>query len=140
MKTCRTRPMAPHEDETYWRRADECWDLALYAVSQGKWAGCCINVIHAAISYADLMCSRFAGKRYAGTSHDESVTFYSTLAVEDTDFQKSVSRLGQILSFKSQAEYDNSPITEAQARQILKNGARFREYVLGKLKRKGYSA
>lgn len=135
MKSYRTRPVSPHEEGIFWTRADECWDLALYAVEKHKWSGCVINIIHAVIALSDLMCSRFAGKRYAGTSHDEAIGFYETLGIDDPDFRKSVGRLGQILSFKTQAEYDGSAISEAQAGLILKNGTRFREYVLGKLKR-----
>ena len=133
MKSYRTRPVNPHEEEIYWTRANECWDLALHAASQKKWSGCTINVIHAVISLADLMCARFSGKRYAGTSHDEAISFYETLRIEDPDFRKSVARLGQILSFKTQAEYDGSAVSEAQTELILKNGTRFREYVLKKL-------
>lgn len=136
MKTFRTRPVPPDEEETFWSRAEECWELALLAAERGRWSGCVINAIHTAIALSDLMGARFAGKRYAGTSHDEAIQFYSTLGLEDEEFPKSVRRLGQILSLKTLAEYDGSPVTETQARQLLKNAERFREYIFQKLKRR----
>src|SRR5262249_39425423 len=106
MKFFRTRSVEPTEEEAFWRRADECWDLALHAAQKEQWVGCVINAIHAVIALADLMCARFAGKRYAGTSHDEAANFYATLEVRDEEFQKSVRRFGQILSSKTQSEYE----------------------------------
>lgn len=136
MKTYRSRPVDPTEEDTFWVRANECYEIALYAADQKKWSACAINAIHAMIALADLMCARFAGKRYAGVSHDEAVSFYAALGLKDDEFNKSVQRLGQALSSKTHAEYDGSALSENQARQILKNAERFRDYVMGKLKRR----
>jgi len=136
VKTYRTRDVDPTEENTFWSRADECWELALHAAENKKWSGCAINAIHSMIALADLMCARFAGKRYAGTSHDEAINFYQMLSLKDEDFSRSVLRLGQALSAKTHAEYDHVPLTENHARQILKNAERFRDYVIGKLRRK----
>lgn len=135
MKNFRTRPVDPSEEETYWHRADDCWELAQEAARQERWAGCAINTVHAAIALADLMTIRHAGKRCTGTSHDEAVDFYSRMDLDDSEFQKSVHRLGQIISIKSQAEYSQEPLTENQVRQMLKSAGRFRDFVLKNLKR-----
>ena len=133
MKKLKIRPVEPSESNTYWRRSEDCWDLAHKALQEGKWAGCAINVIPSVIALADLMCIRYAGKRYAGTSHDESVDFYATLDMDDPDFQKSVVRLGQILSVKTDAEYGGSPLGESHIRQMMKLAERFRSFVLNKI-------
>lgn len=136
MKNFKTRFVSPSEETTYWSRADECWSLAMKAQEEKKSAGCAINIIHSVISLSDLMCIRFAGKRYAGTSHDEAVDFYAKLPIQEAEFKKSIHRLGQIVSLKTHAEYGGEPIGESDVSHMIKSAERFRSYVLEKLGKK----
>lgn len=136
MKKFKTRPVSPSEMDIYWQRSEECWNLAWQAFQDSKWFGGAINIIHAIVALADLMCIRYAGKRYAGEDHEQAVDFYTTLNLDDPDFKKSVSRLGRVLSVKTEAEYGGSPLKESEIRQMMKSAERFRNYVLQKLGKK----
>ena len=136
MKSFKTRAVSPAQETAYWTRAEDCWALAKRAFEEKRWTGCTINLIHSLVALADLMCIRFSGKRYAGTSHDEAVDFYAKLAIQDPEFRKNVHRLGQIVASKTEAEYGGSPITENGASQMMKSAERFREYVLAQLGRR----
>ncbi len=136
MKNFKTRPVSPSEEAAYWSRSDECWVLARKAFEEGKRSGSAINIIHSVIALADLICIRFSGKRYAGSSHDEAVDFYAKLPIQEDEFKKSVHRLGQIVSLKTHAEYGGSPISESDLSHMLKSAERFRSYALSKLGKK----
>ena len=135
MKTIKTRIVNPSEEAAYWIRAEECWEIALQALQSGKWSGAAINIIHSVISLADLMCIRYSGKRYAGTSHDQAVDFYATLNLQDEDFRSSSHRFGQIVSIKSQVEYGGKEMRVTDIDHMMKAAQRFRDYVLSKIGR-----
>lgn len=136
MKKFKTRPVSPTQERAYWSRFEECWALAMNAAQERKWTGCCINIIHSLIALADLVCIRFVGKRYAGTSHDEAVDFYAALPLQDEEFKKSIHRLGQIVATKTDAEYGGNPANENDVAHLLKSAERFKDYALLKLGKK----
>ena len=136
MKNFKTRPVSPSEEAVYWSRAEECWSLAMKAFEENKRSGGAVNIIHSVIALADLMCIRFSGKRYAGTSHDEAVDFYAKLPIQEDEFKKSIHRLGQIVLFKTNAEYGGRPISQSDIAHMVKSAERFRNYVLEKLGKK----
>ena len=130
MRKFKTTPVDLANLRHYKTRAEECHRLAKYACAEGLWFGTCINAVHSSIALADSLSIFFRRTRYAGTSHDEAIEYYSTLQLNKPNFHNSIQKLGTILSIKNQAEYADETLTEKDATHILKQLDRFREFIL----------
>lgn len=117
----------------YRRRAEECSRISEQALKDRLWFGACINAIHAGIAYADCLSIFLRGLRYAGSSHDEAIRFYSTLQINRPEFRQSVQNFGKLISIKNSAEYSDGPLTEKDAQLVHKTILRFRDFILSRL-------
>ncbi len=113
----------------YRKRFEECHRLAQQAFDSEQYVGCCILVVHAAISLADYCCIKVLGLRHAGSNHSDTLGLYSRLSIKHPEFKNSIGRLGKIISLKNMAEYDDEVITQKDASSILKDLNRFKEFI-----------
>lgn len=113
----------------YWKRFEECYNLAQKALDSGHYVGSCILLVHGAISLADYCCIKMLGLRHAGTNHSDTLSLYSRLPIKHVDFKSSIARLGKIISLKNMAEYDDQLIHEKDATTMFKDLTRFRDFI-----------
>ena len=130
MRTFKSVPVDRTNLIYYRKRADECIKLAEHAQANRLWFGACINAVHGGIALADCLSVFFRGTRYAGTSHDEAIQFYSSLQIDKPEFRQSIQNLAKLISIKNASEYAGEQINEKDAEAILKSLLRFRDFVV----------
>ena len=137
MRKFKTVVAQPSELSFYRARGEECYLLAKKAYEERMWFGTTINAVHAAIALSDALSIFLRRTRYAGQSHDEAVTYYSTLQLDEQPFKQSIQRLGSLLSIKHRAEYAGEMLSEKDAETILKQLERLRDFINSKLPSRG---
>lgn len=116
----------------YLKRADECLHAARHSFNNQEWNAATINAIHCSIAACDAICVYFLGKRYAGDSHNETVTLFKTIKQNET-ISINVNRILRILRIKNMAEYEERLVYKSEAEKVLKDCERFVEFVKNEL-------
>ncbi|MBW1717858.1 MAG: hypothetical protein JRJ77_19035, partial [Deltaproteobacteria bacterium] len=98
-----------------------------------EWNAATINAIHSCISACDAICIYFLGKRHAGESHNDAVTIFRTIKVDNEEINTNANRVLRILRIKNMAEYEERLVHRPEAEKVLKDCERFLEYVRRKL-------
>ncbi|OGS43353.1 MAG: hypothetical protein A2539_03580 [Elusimicrobia bacterium RIFOXYD2_FULL_34_15] len=117
---------------SYLKKAQEYYDIMIYAASQNKWNASALNAIHCGISAADALLVRFFGIRSISKDHEDVVRLLMEKFGEEHDLQH-CGHLAKILSQKSQVEYDDKLFDQKSAGNIIKNAERFFDWVKSKL-------
>jgi len=117
----------------YLKRAEECLHAAKNSFSIQEWNAATINAIHSCISACDAICIYFLGKRHAGESHNDAVTIFRTIKVDNEEINTNANRILRILRIKNMAEYEERLVHRPEAEKLLKDFERFLEYVRRKL-------
>lgn len=129
----RTRDVEKSLYINYLKRAEECLHAAKNSFSIQEWNAATINAIHSCISACDAICIYFLGKRHAGESHNDAVTIFRTIKVDDEEINTNANRVLRILRIKNMAEYEERLVHRSEAEKALKDCERFLEYVRRKL-------
>lgn len=129
----RTRDVEKSLYINYLKRAEECLHAAKNSFSIQEWNAATINAIHSCISACDAICIYFLGKRHAGESHNDAVTIFRTIKVDDQEINTNANRALRILRIKNMAEYEERLVHRSEAEKVLKDCERFLEYVRRKL-------
>jgi uncharacterized protein (UPF0332 family) len=129
----RTRDVEKSLYINYLKRAEECLHAAKNSFSIQEWNAATINAIHSCISACDAICIYFLGKRHAGESHNDAVTIFRTIKVDNEEINTNANRVLRILRIKNMAEYEERLVHRPEAEKVLKDCERFLEYVRRKL-------
>lgn len=117
---------------SYLKKAQEYYDLMIYASSQNKWNASSLNAIHCGISAADALLVKFFGIRSISKDHEDVVRLLMEKFGEEQDLQQ-CGHLAKILGQKSHVEYDDKLFDQKSAGNIIKNAERFFDWVKSKL-------
>ncbi len=129
----RTRDVEKSLYINYLKRAEECLHAAKNSFSIQECNAATINTIHSCISACDAICIYFLGKRHAGESHNDAVTIFRTIKVDNEEINTNANRILRILRIKNMAEYEERLVHRPEAEKVLKDCERFLEYVRRKL-------
>ena len=133
MSKFRTRDVEKSLYINYLKRAEECLHAAKNSFSIQEWNAATINAIHSCISACDAFCIYFLGMRHAGESHNDAVTIFRTIKVDNQEINTNANRVLRILRIKNMAEYEERLVHRPEAEKVLKDCERFLEYVRIKL-------
>jgi HEPN domain-containing protein len=118
---------------SYLKKAREFFNAMESALSAGNWDAVGLNAAHCAISAADALLVRHAGKRSAGEAHHETAILLAQYITDDQISAK-VQTYGRIISFKHLAAYEAREMTAAEAHEAAKITQRFIEWAQSLLK------
>ncbi|MBI5196571.1 MAG: HEPN domain-containing protein [Nitrospirae bacterium] len=125
----KTRDVAKSLYTNYLKRAEECLHAAKISFDHSEWNAATINAIHSCIAGCDAMCVYFLGKRNAGENHNDAITLFKTIRVDDEGINTNANRIVRILRIKNMAEYEERLVYRSEAEKVLKDCERFFEYV-----------
>lgn len=125
-------------DLIYIKKAREWMDLMDLAIEGGKWNAAGLLGVHAAISAADALTSRYLELRSAGQSHDD--VFKLVASVDLSGAPQKAELLSQIVSMKNLVAYEDRDFGAVDAQKLAKQSHRFIAWVEEALRDKGRSA
>ncbi len=110
----RTRPVTPHQALQFATKAEEFLRTAEQALAERWYSPAAGNAVHAGINACDAILGLRVGERAAGQDHDEVVRMVAALPQIGAD---AANRLRRLLSVKTRAEYDPTPVSATDATQ-----------------------
>ena len=129
----RTRDVEKSLYINYLKRAEECLHAAKNSFSIQEWNAATICAIHSCISACDAMCVYSLGKRHSGENHNDAVSLFKMIKIEDEKLKINANRLNKILRIKNMAEYEERLVNRSEAAKALKNCIRFLDYIMKEL-------
>ena len=108
----------------YARKAQEFFDSMLEAATRHRWNAAASLAIHAVISITDAVLTRHWGERSISKKHGDTAHLLATRLGTKEAHNYAV-KLGQLLSKKSLAEYDNRMITPREAGELMREAERY---------------
>jgi len=112
---------------TYSKRARQYLESARSEINSGRWESVALLCIHCAISAGDAVLVFERGERSMSDNHYDAVHLIKSMSIKDAD-KKSV-QMWKIISQKNRAEYEQRPITERDAVQLLVLVERFHGWI-----------
>lgn len=113
----------------YLEKAEEYLAAAQSALVHHQWNAASLGSVHAGISFADAVLAHAAGIRCRETDHGAIV---SLLDERVAQFRGGSRRqLVGLLSNKNTVEYEDRPMTEVEARQMVDSAGRFGSWARG---------
>jgi hypothetical protein len=115
----KTSKVNPAMAGNYFAKAKEYRDSMNEALAAGRANAAALNAIHCAISTADGLCVRFAGKRSASKDHSDAVRLLAE-CFPDAEGRRQADRLGAILTKKNQVGYEERLFNQNEAGSLAK--------------------
>ena len=116
----KTRPAGPDDARAYLGKAHEFLRAAQDSLQLGNRTAATGNAIHAGIAAADAITAARAHAVWKG-EHSQAAGYLESTG---TDGMQASPHLRRLLPVKSQAEYEPTPFTAAQARAALNTAQR----------------
>ncbi len=113
----------------YLTRAEQYKRSTGSAFEKEDWDSTVGNAIHSAISAADALCIFLLGLRHKGDKHEDAVELFRSIKPDDERIKKNASRLGELLSVKTDAEYGDRPLSRREAEIAVQAASRFLEFI-----------
>jgi hypothetical protein len=92
------------------------------ALGSGSWNSAGLNAIHSGIASGDAALIASAGLRSASQDHGATIALLERQVPEFTATQRR--QLGGLLKMKNQVAYEQRPLTDVEARQLVDQAAR----------------
>jgi HEPN domain-containing protein len=131
-KKTRRAPVTQDEVKKYLSKADEFLRTARRAIADGDYYAASLNAVHAAISANDAVTGYFGGTRSTSEDHRDAANLLMEFAPREAEeWKKQASRLGRIISEKSQVAYGVEIITAKGADHLVQQAERFVDWAKG---------
>lgn len=117
-----TRKADRYEAEGYLAAAEEFQAAAEDSAAAGRWRAAGLAAIHAAIAAGDAVCVFHLGERSSAMSHEDASDLLRRSRLPDA--KERAGQLSAVLDLKSRVEYESRPVSEGEARLLLKRSRR----------------
>ncbi len=104
-------------------KAEEFLGAAETAATGAQWNACGLDAVHAGIAAADAALAATAGLRSVSLDHGYVVRLLEANVPAFSAQQRR--HLAGLLQMKNTVAYENRPVTETEARQLLDHARRF---------------
>lgn len=104
-------------------KAEEFLTAADIAAAGAQWNACGLDAVHAGIAAADAALAAAAGLRSVSLDHGFAVRLLEANVPAFSAQQRR--HLAGLLQMKNTVAYENRPVTETEARQLLDHARRF---------------
>jgi len=111
----------------YWKKAENFFRGMNEASKDGNWDSTALEGIHSAILAADATLIYSKGYKSSSQRHLDVATLITTLSLDGA--KQAARHLTKILDVKGVVEYSGDEYTEQDARDIVKQVERFRNWV-----------
>lgn len=129
MITARTSRRADrHEAGAYLSAAEEFQAAAEDCADEGWWRAAGTMAVHAAIAAGDAACVFHLGERSTGVSHEDASDLLLRSGADGA--RGRAEQLRAVLDLKNKVEYESRPVTEGEARALIKRSRRLLEWAL----------
>ncbi|TAL47221.1 HEPN domain-containing protein [archaeon] len=128
----RTRPVDKSKFKDYLKRAEECVNAMNWSYGNKEWNACVIGAVQSAIASADAPCVFKTGSRHAGERHEDAVALFLGIDTNDMEIKNNSKRLSKLLSIKSDAEYGEKLMKQADADEAKITAERLFHFVKGR--------
>lgn len=130
----KTRPVGPDAWRVYLGKAEEFHRLMADAERRSDWNGVGLAAVHAVISAADAVVSRFRQERSASPDHGESVDLLLQLDVPR--IAEKAKQAAEVIGAKDLVECQARDYEAKEARATARKADRFLEWAQETLRRK----
>lgn len=113
----------------YIQKAEEYKRSMDLAFGKSDWDSCAGNAVHCAISSADALCILALGLRHKGERHEDAIELFRSINSQDDRIKKNASRLAELLSIKTDAEYGDRLLSGREAEIAVLSASRLFEFV-----------
>jgi hypothetical protein len=113
-------PVSRADAAGYLAKASDWLESARQNLDAARWDVAAGSAVTAGINACDAFCGALLGER-AGGEHDEAVALLASLS---EDGRQASRQLSQLLRFKTPAQYDPLPMSEADARRAVELASR----------------
>lgn len=102
-------------------------------MEKGNWDSAAVLSVHATISACDALTAKYLNCRCSGAEHLDVLGLIDELpAVTDSEKRTKKEQIRQVLGLKNIAEYEDRPIEESTARDLLTRAERIAEWAASK--------
>ena len=107
----------------YYNRAKDFYEGMMNASDNSLWNTLGLTAVHCAISLTDALTVYFSGSRSSGEDHQQAAELLKRIPVEHAEPYSR--KLKLIIAKKNAVAYDEREFYKSEAREILKQVARF---------------
>lgn len=125
----RVRQVDKSSFRNYLKKAEENLETAKNCLETRRWNAAVVNAVHCGIGACDALTVFMVGARHAGERHEDAIGLLQTLDLPRDILSDKSRQLSRLLGIKNAAEYEGSLMTENDAREAVKDAARFFEWV-----------
>jgi HEPN domain-containing protein len=129
----KTRAAERYLAKNYLQRTEECKETMKAAFEESRWNACVINAVHCVIAAADAFCVHKLGLRNAGENHRDSIALFLSADPASQAVKEAVRHLTSLLSIKTDAEYGERLLSQADAEAAVKHAERLLRFVKERL-------
>ncbi|MBI2346458.1 MAG: hypothetical protein HYV03_06175 [Deltaproteobacteria bacterium] len=121
--------VAKHEFANYRDKGLQFFCAMQLCFQDQWWDSVFLNGVHAAISLADAVAVFRLGKRSTAQSHRDAMELFAQAVGDNPEGERHAKRLGEILNWKHEVEYEPRRLTAAEAQRFVQSVQRFVEWV-----------
>lgn len=130
-KKRKTRAVDKGQYGAFLAKAKDFASMMDISLEEGKWNSAGLQAVHTVISASDAVIVYFGGVRSAELDHREVVGLLQDIMGERA--AAAGRHVARVIAKKNLVAYEERPITQAEARDMVEHAKRFIEWAIGML-------
>jgi len=131
-KGAKTAATHPGEEKLFINKARRFLEGARELLKQNNHEGAAVLAVHSTISSCDALTAKFLSCRHKGENHATVVNLLKTLPLKDvTELDTKIKQITEILTKKTQAEYESKPIRKDGVETMVAQASRIYRWAKG---------
>ncbi len=127
-----TKPTRVGSSGFFLAKAKKFVEGAQALVETGNWDSAAVLSVHATISACDALTAKYLNCRCSGAEHLDVLGLVDELPIPDGEKRTKKEQIRQVLGLKNIAEYEDRPIDESTARELLTRAERIVDWAASK--------